>query len=268
MVSAFLSQGQTERYIPKSTQISGILKQMQETMENTLKEITATENQAIADYEALVAAKEKEIATNSAAIESKTERSGETAIKIVAIKEDLDDTSVSLAEDKKFLADLKTDCKTKEGEWEARSKSRTQELLALADTIKILNDDDALELFKKTLPSPALLQTQVSNREMRKQALQALKGKHTHRDTRLELIALALKGQTNNFDKIIKMMDDMVALLGKEQSDDDEKKAYCQSELDKAEDDKKVLDQKAADLQHSIDETSTAIKTLTEEIAQ
>ena len=31
-------------------------------------------------------------------------------------------------------------------------KTRTEELLALADTIKMLNDDDALELFKKILP--------------------------------------------------------------------------------------------------------------------
>ena len=30
---------------------------------------------------------------------------------------------------------------------------RAEELVALADTIKILNDDDALDLFKKTLPS-------------------------------------------------------------------------------------------------------------------
>ena len=32
---------------------------------------------------------------------------------------------------------------------------RAMELAALADTIKVLNDDDALDFFKKTLPSAA-----------------------------------------------------------------------------------------------------------------
>ena len=62
---------------------------------------------------------------------------------------DLDDTSESLKEDQKFLADMQKDCKTKKDEWATRSKMRTAELLAIADTIKILNDDDALDLFKE-----------------------------------------------------------------------------------------------------------------------
>merc|ERR1719401_2476190 len=84
----------------------------------------------------------------------------------------------------------------KKAEWEARSKTRTEELLAIAETIKILNDDDALELFKKTLPSPALLQTAASGREMAQHALKVLgaaKGaKRSYKDARLELITLAL----------------------------------------------------------------------------
>merc|ERR1712113_974752 len=129
------------------------------------------------------------------------------------MKEDLDDTQKALAADKKFLADLQTDCGTKTAEWEERSKTRSEELLALADTIKILNDDDALELFKKTLPTPSLLQTTASSKQMKAQALAALK---LSKDSRLNLIAIALRGQGNGFGKIIKMIDDMVVLLGKE----------------------------------------------------
>ena len=68
------------------------------------------------------------------------------------MKEDLDDTAKAMLEDKKFLAELEKGCATKQGVWDERCKTRTEELLALADTIKMLNDDDALELFKKTLP--------------------------------------------------------------------------------------------------------------------
>merc|ERR1719251_813675 len=78
------------------------------------------------------------------------------------MKDDLSDTQASLAEDQKFLAELEKGCSTKAAEWEERSKTRSAEVVALADTIKILNDDDALELFKKALPSASasLLQVQ------------------------------------------------------------------------------------------------------------
>merc|ERR1712232_73528 len=78
------------------------------------------------------------------------------------MKDDLDDTGGSLEEDKKFLKDLDKNCKTKSAEWTAICETRNEELKALADTIKILNDDDALELFKKTLPSASSSFVQVS----------------------------------------------------------------------------------------------------------
>ena len=64
------------------------------------------------------------------------------------MKEDLEDTQESLAEDKQFLAEPEKSCATKGDEWGERCKTRTEELLALVDTIKILND--ALGPFKKT----------------------------------------------------------------------------------------------------------------------
>merc|ERR1712151_75439 len=117
---------------------------------------------AIKDYDALMAAKAKEIATNTRAIETKTERLGKTNVDIVNLKEELDDTAKSLKADRKFLANLGSSCDKKAAEWEQRSSTRTEELAALAETIRLLNDDDALDLFKKTLPSPSLIQVQLS----------------------------------------------------------------------------------------------------------
>jgi hypothetical protein len=62
------------------------------------------------------------------------------------------------------------------------------------------------------------------------------------------------------------MINDMVALLGKEQVDDDNKKTYCAGEFDKADDQKKALEQSISDLEKAIDETEDAMKTLGEEI--
>merc|ERR1719487_708210 len=217
MITAFLTQGQTDvaGYVPASGQIVGILKQMTDTMEADLAKATEEENAAVKDFKGLMAAKTKEINALTKEIETKTAQIGELGVSLVTEKEDLDDTSKSLAEDEQFLKDLETDCKTKDEEWATRQKLRAQEVLAIADTIKILNDDDALELFKKTLPTPSLLQLAASSQEVKSRALEALQ-KHNG-DFRLNLIALALKGKKVSFDKVLGMIDDMVALLKQEQ---------------------------------------------------
>merc|ERR1719163_1270366 len=138
---------------------------MKDTMLADLADIIAKEQEAIKIYEELMAAKTKEVEELTKMIEEKLTRIGELGVEIVNMKEDLDDTMKALMEDKKFLEDLKKNCATKEEDWAVRSKTRAEELLALADTIKLLNDDDALELFKKTLPSPSLLQITVGAKE-------------------------------------------------------------------------------------------------------
>jgi len=261
-VMSFLSQNSD--YAPQSGSIVGILKQMKDTMAADLARITEEEEKAVVDFDGLVAAKEKEIAACQKAIEKKIERIGNLGVDIETMKGDLSDTAQDMLEDKKFLEDMDEQCASKKKEWDIRCKTRTEELLALADTVKILNDDDALELFKKTLPAPALLQVKVSNSDMRRQAIAVLAG---HDGYHLDLISLALRGKKISFDKVIKMIDDMVALLGKEQVDDADKKELCEKQIDKAEDDIKVLDTTHSDLDKSIAEGQESIATLTDEIA-
>merc|ERR1719276_374164 len=143
-------------------------------MEASLATATADEQAAVKDFNGLVAAKTKEINALTKQVESKTSRIGELGVELVTLKEDLDDTTKSLIEDEAFLKDLEKNCKTKEDEWATRQKIRAEELLAIADTIKLLNDDDALELFKKTLPTPSLLQLKSNSQALKKRALVAL----------------------------------------------------------------------------------------------
>merc|ERR1719442_238470 len=110
-------------------------------------------------------------------IEDKLQKNGELAVTVAEMKNDLGDTTESMAEDKKFLSELETGCSTKTAEWEARCKVRQLELLALAETIKLLNDDDALELFKKAVPgrSASLVQLGGSAARTRDSALKVLR---------------------------------------------------------------------------------------------
>merc|ERR1712224_160743 len=171
-------------------------------------------------------------------------------------KEDLDDTAGTLAEDKKFLADLEKNCEAKAKEWELRCKTRQEELLALADTIKVLNDDDALDLFKKTLPSASLLQVKVTSTALRQRALAKILALRSARP-QLDLIALALNGKKIGFGDIIKMIDEMVVTLKKEQDDDDAKMEYCKNQLD-------TTDDKLKELGHTLEDQESQLAALQE----
>merc|ERR1719199_1765502 len=240
-------------------------------MKASLAEATGTENESIKTFDELVASKNKEIEALTASIETKTTQIGELGVQIVQMKEDLSDAGESLLEDKKFLADLEKNCAIKEKEWAVICKTRSEELLALSDTIKILNDDDALEMFKKTLPGAgaSLMQVKVSTSSMREQALavlQAARGEKKSDRQRLDYIMLAIRGKKFGFDKVLKMIDDMVDLLGSEQQDDNDKKEYCEMQLDAADDKKKALERSEGKLVDAIAASKDTIATLTEEI--
>merc|ERR1719428_1597141 len=269
LLASFLSEG--ENYAPKSGEIVGILKTMKDEMEKDFSDASAEESQAVADFESLVTSKKKEIEALTKSIESKTMRVGELGVKVAEMENDLEDTKESLEEDKKFLTDLDKNCELKKKEWAEYKKMEAMEQVALADTIKIVNDDDALELFKKTLPSAAssFVQMKVTSNAVRQHALGALRTVRSRSqkvDPRLDLIELAMHGGKMGFDKIIKMIDDLVVDLKKEQSVDDDKKAYCLDEFDKAEDKKKELTLDISDLDKAIADAEEAIATFASEI--
>jgi len=148
--------------------------------------------------------------------------------------------------------------------------------VALADTIKVLNDDDALDLFKKTLPgSSSLVQVSASNLAERSHVVEAIRAARktalSQDRASLDLLTLALTGKKamgkGGFDKVIKMIDGMVATLKTEQEDDANKKEYCGVQLDSTDHKRRGLEQQITQAENSIAAAKDAIATLTEEIA-
>lgn len=267
----FLQGTQDSSYAPSSGEIVGILKQLGDEMDAALSAAIAAEEEAIKQHAALVAAKKKEIVLATEAIETKSVRIGNLGVEVEEMKVDLGDTEDALAKDQGFLAALEKDCATKTSEWEEISKNRADELVALAETIKILNSDDALDLFKKFLPAAgsSLVQVQVSKSMIKARALSALQKGRTfalHRP-QLDFIMLAIRGKKIGFEKVIAMIDDMVATLKTEQTDDDHKKEYCGEQIDQTEDKIKVLQHSLSDTETSIEDTKGSIATVTDEIA-
>merc|ERR1719389_1123242 len=100
-------------------------------MEKDLADITDAEKSSITSYEELMAAKTKEVAANTKSIESKSKRVGELGVSIAEMKNDLDDTTAALIEDKKFLANMDETCEAKRKEWGEITKARGEELVAI-----------------------------------------------------------------------------------------------------------------------------------------
>lgn len=194
-------------------------------------------------------------------------RKGNLAVSIVHMKNDLTDTEEALLEDQKFLADLEAGCGSKTQEWEARSQMRSEELVAIADTIRLLSEDESLDLFKKTLQSPSFVQIRGASKKQALSLIRASREAWPHGSIDLDFIALALQGKKISMDKVLKMIDEMVATLEQEQKDDDAKKEYCERQLDTSDDSKKELEGKIERLETAISAAEEGIAKLKDEVA-
>jgi len=255
------TDGTSSRYVPKGGEIVGILKDMKDGFDKDYAAVKEKEAAEVSTFEELVAAKTKEVNTLTASIEKKTARVGEVDLSVVRMKQELTSGEAALIENQKFLRDLDSDCKSKQGEMEKRVKTRSEELVAVHDTIKILNDDDALEMFKKTLPSASLVQVG-DTEEATKQAMLILHKAPKDGGSDLRFLELALMGRKVDFTKVFKMIDEMVVILKGEQVDDEAKQEYCNLQLDKTKDKAKGLTKNIQDIEVDIDEKTSAIATL------
>merc|ERR1719316_2059472 len=158
-----------------------------------------------------------------------------------------------------------------------RVKMRNMEITAISEAIGILNDDDALDVFKKSLPS-SFVQTvgflqkgdSKASRAQKAQALLAAvagKTKDVHLNLMLYTLGSKLKMKSGAFEEVKKMIDDMVVLLGKQQKEDEKQKAYCEDEFEKAADEEAASKTKLAQTDATLAELTDKIGTLMEEIS-
>jgi chromosome segregation ATPase len=102
------------------------------------------------------------------------------------------------------------------------------------------------------------------SRDVRADAIAELqKGK---RSMKLNFLVLALRGKKQGFEKVIKMVDDMVVTLDKEQSDDEAQKTWCNQEFDSSEDTEKDTKRRIEGLKTRISENEESIAKLVTEL--
>merc|ERR1719281_2146043 len=277
-VTSFLAGKQNPYgdYHGQSGEIVGILKTMKDEMDKALNGAVSDEEKAAAGYAELSAAKKEEISAAGAAIESKTQRSGTLAVTITTTKGDIKDTTSEMNDTEAFLANLKVECAEKKKEWAVRCQIRAEEVAAISEAIKVLNDDDALDLFKKTLSleqGPAgsqlgFIQQHEAQHNRAQQALQQLQSsKVDQKNLQVQFLENALKTKNVDFTKVIKMVEEMEGVLKQEQASDDSQKQFCDKDISKSEKEQKDTEEEIASSAALIEECKEASAATAEEIA-
>jgi len=279
-----------QNYAPQAGQIIGILKQMKEEMESNMSTSGADEKKAAEDYVQLKAASEEQLATDAKDLDSFEEEFGANTKALSDAKENLGTTRETLAADRKFLSDLRLKCQDLDTQWAERSKARSDELVAVKETIAILAADDTRDLFHKKLggSSAAVVLLQLQEK-VSKSAQHAARNRavkvllraakllrllrqpyqvwHGESKPHEKLSAMAVQVQLDSFSKVKEVMATVIAQLKDQQEEEVKHKAYCETELNENElqvlstkrDLKKVEDKIAA--------LESAVSTLTQEIA-
>jgi len=295
--TAFMQASQPifKSYNARSDKIFGILTQMLDEFEASLSQQQEEEKAAQATYEELEA-------SQTAFIEASKEKLDELETEHASVskalsddKEDLDLTRKQRAADVEFLRNLKLQCQDLDSQWEARSKTRSEELAAVSEALSILTADDAKDLFVKSVPSflqesgsssasEAMRRSRVVT-ALRKAASDPVFGdddflssladswRSRHASSvapvespRSQLSTLAVTAQLDSFTKVKEMMDKMVADLKKEQQEEAEEKAFCIKEFDENEKATYAKNQEKEDLEAEIASLTSTIETLTEEV--
>ena len=269
---------------PSSSQILGILQQMEDSFKEDLANAKAAERAALATFAELERAKKAEITSAETRRDEKKARVAEQKLALATAQEDLEDTNAAFSEDKDFAANLAESCDTKTKQWDARQQSRLAEVQAISETIKILNADDSLDLFKKTLSPPSFVQmrtmvrARVSMRlRSRARALEKVMrstigsayGSAQHA-AGMDAIVQSMRSTSlspDKFDGIKTMVQEMVSNLEREQDEDDAHYSYCQDELSMKASKQSKMSEELEQLENKITNTQTAIATTDEQMA-
>merc|ERR1719395_1698 len=184
---------------------------------------------------------------------------------------DLKDTTSTMEEDKKYLADLTATCEQKASDFESRQQLRAEEIEAVEKAIEIVSSGAVSGNADKHLPalaqvSSAFAQLRAdSNLQAKARVVSFLKSRAKQLNSRV-LSTLATRAQDDPFKKVKKMIKDLIVKLMEEANEEAEHKGWCDTELSTNEQTRKEKTEAVETLHAEIDELEASIAKLTEEI--
>lgn len=200
-------------------------------------------------------------------MKQKWQENADSRLDLVAAKDDLEDTKKSYEADTAFLLEVQKRCTEADKDYEIRSQTRTDEIAAVSQAIKILSTDEIREAQQTTF---GFLQVSSQRRlgasETRlTRALEHLKKVAPNKPEVLSLIALAM---SDPFGKVVEAIDKLVEKLKLQQADEVKHRDFC---IDSLNENEIVTQRKNTDLSRleaAIDELNDKHKRLTTEVSE
>merc|ERR1719473_1681095 len=183
---------------------------------------------------------------------------------VAADKGDLADTTSTRDEDQKYLDGVMTQCQQKSKSYEERQTVRAEELEALTKAIEVIQSPEVSGHGETYLPAfvqkSFALRASGTTKPVQKNVAAFLKDKAARINSRV-LSAIAMHVQSDPFDKVKKMIKDLIVRLMEESTEEAEHKGWCDTELG-------TNKQTRADKAESVDLLASKKDQLTADIAK
>merc|ERR1719331_1805473 len=266
-ITAFM-QGKVKASSPQGGEIMGILKQMKTEFESNLADMQKDEKTSVAQFGELKAAKTSEISAGEEMAKEKTALLAKTKVQLAEAKEDLEDTTSAMEADQAFLVDLKDRCSVSDKEWEERSKTRSLEIAAVGETIKILTDEDAHDLFGSTLSFLQLASTRrtLSKEDLNREQASRILLRQGKKLGKKALVQLSASVRLDAFKKVEEEITGMISDIKAESASEVALTETCKKEFHKNDMDVMEIDETIKDLDTKIADLASTIDTLGKEI--
>jgi DNA repair exonuclease SbcCD ATPase subunit len=228
---------------------------MKEKAESTLSDARAAEMKAGHEYAMLKQNLEMQISTMKKRMsEATTEKSGLEEAKASA-EEELSSTKKTLADDEKYLEELKQSCSAKAAEWATRQKDAGEELAAIAKAKEVL--ESGVKVFLQVSSKTHSKDEDASNKRSRVISILSKLEDHTYLFSQLKSEARA----GGPFDKVKGLIESMISRLQTEAAEEADAKAFCDKETSESK-------AKQAELTASSDKSQVRIEKATATIAE
>merc|ERR1719183_3075523 len=253
-------QATTSSYESHGGGIIDTLVDMKEKAEATLSDSRTAEMKAQHAYEMLKQGLETEIATMQKRMSAATaEKSGLENSKASA-EEDLAATKKTVADDEKYLEELKMSCSMKAKEWATRQKDAAGELAAIAKAKEVL--ESGVKVFLQVSSK-----AKVHNVEDDKRArVTAILKKISSKDHSFFFAQMRSEATEGPFGKVKGLIEDMIARLEKEAAEEADAKAFCDKETSESKAKQAELTAKSDKYGVRIEKATATIAELKEQI--
>jgi len=253
-------QAKVSGYQSQGSGILDTISDMKEKAESTLSDARAAEMKAGHEYAMLKQNLEMQISTMKKRMsEATTEKSGLEDAKASA-EEELASTKTTLADDEKYLEELKQSCSAKANEWATRQKDAAGELAAIAKAKEVL--ESGVKVFLQVSSKTHAKGDEGSDKRSRVISILSKLEDHSYFFTQIKSEARA----GGPFDKVKGLIESMITRLEKEAAEEADAKAFCDKETSESKAKQAELTAKSDKSQVRIEKATATIAELKEQI--